>query len=82
MMMRRRFRLPLACLLLAAAPALAAPALAQERGALRQACVGDYRALCANVERGGGRIIQCLKANEAKLSAGCRGALQQAGVAQ
>ena len=80
--MSRRSRLPFACLLLAAASGLAVPAAAQERGALRQACVGDYRTLCSDVQRGGGRIIQCLKANEAKLSAACRSAMQQAGTAQ
>ena len=80
--MSRRSRLRFACLLLAAASGLAAPAAAQERGAMRQACVGDYRTFCANVERGGGRVIQCLKTNEAKLSAGCRSAMQQAGTAQ
>jgi hypothetical protein len=82
MMMSRRSRLPFACLLLAAASSLAAPAAAQERGAMRQACAGDFRTFCADVQRGGGRIVQCLKANEAKLSAGCRSAMQQVGLAQ
>ena len=34
-------------------------------------CTEEIRTLCANVQPGGGRILQCLKANEAKLSPAC-----------
>jgi hypothetical protein len=44
---------------------------------LRSACGGDARALCAGVAPGGGRIVQCLAANAASLSPGCRDVLRQ-----
>lgn len=55
----------------------------QQRGAqmrargqqIRQQCRQDIQTVCANVQRGQGRIWQCLKQNEANLSAGCRQAL-------
>ena len=34
-------------------------------------CTEEIRTFCANVQPGGGRIVQCLKANEAKLSPAC-----------
>jgi hypothetical protein len=34
-------------------------------------CRADSKALCADVKRGGGRKLACLKANEAKLSPDC-----------
>lgn len=34
-------------------------------------CTDEIRTLCAEVQPGGGRILQCLKANEAKLSPAC-----------
>lgn len=34
-------------------------------------CVQEIRTLCADVQPGGGRITQCLTANEAKLSPAC-----------
>jgi len=40
------------------------------------ACRGDMEALCADVPRGGGRKIQCLKDNQAKLSPSCRESIQ------
>jgi hypothetical protein len=50
--------------------------LAQEaQGALRQACQQDIQTLCARVEKGGGRLRQCMKANRGKLSAECKQAL-------
>lgn len=50
------------CLGLAFAPsAYAAPS-----------CKADVEKFCAQVHPGGGRIVQCLKTNEAQLSAPCR----------
>jgi hypothetical protein len=40
------------------------------------ACRTDMVALCGGVERGGGKKVQCLKDNEAKLSGPCKSALQ------
>jgi hypothetical protein len=34
-------------------------------------CTEEIRTFCAEVQPGGGRILQCLKANEAKLSLAC-----------
>jgi hypothetical protein len=36
-------------------------------------CTEEIRTLCADVQPGGGRILQCLSANEAKLSPACTG---------
>jgi hypothetical protein len=44
---------------------------------LRSACGGDVRALCAGVDPGGGRIIECLATQSATLSPDCRGVLGQ-----
>jgi Golgi apparatus protein 1 len=45
----------------------------------REACKGDAKQLCADVKPGEGRMMRCLKDNEAKLSAGCKAALQPKG---
>ncbi len=44
---------------------------------IRQACREDRKSLCGSIEKGGGRIAACMKANADKLSPGCRQALQQ-----
>jgi len=36
-------------------------------------CTAEIRTFCFDVQPGGGRILQCLKANEAKLSPACTG---------
>ena len=50
----------------------------KEKGGPRAACRSDVQQFCANVEKGGGRIRQCLDDNKAKLSAGCAEALASA----
>lgn len=40
-------------------------------------CAADVKALCADVEPGGGRIGACLRKNSAKLSVECKTALEQ-----
>lgn len=42
---------------------------------LRSACGGDVRALCGDVPPGGGRIVQCLAAQAARLSTECHNIL-------
>ena len=42
---------------------------------LRHACAMDYRANCAGVPLGGGRAIDCLAANQSRLSPRCQRAL-------
>ena len=40
-------------------------------------CKADYKKLCKQEKSGEGRIIKCLKANEASLSQGCKDALNK-----
>jgi len=37
-----------------------------------ESCAGDAQKFCADIQPGGGRIIQCLKKRDAELSAGCK----------
>lgn len=50
----------------------------QKMQALREACRGDAKQYCRGVKSGHGRMLTCLKQNEAKLSEGCRAAMQGA----
>jgi hypothetical protein len=43
----------------------------------REACKDDMQKLCAGVQRGGGRIIQCMKQHEAELSPACKAQMDQ-----
>jgi hypothetical protein len=43
-----------------------------------RACGAEQQAYCATVPAGGGRIVDCLAANGASLSAGCRQAILSA----
>jgi hypothetical protein len=45
---------------------------------LRAGCTDDAQKFCANVEPGGGRILQCLKDHKDSLSDKCKQAAQQA----
>lgn len=70
-----------------AAPAAAAPAAApavivlrplrprEELFIVRSACGADIRTLCAGVQPGGGRIVQCIASNAAALSPACKDVL-------
>ena len=44
----------------------------------RVACKPDVDRLCPGIQPGGGRIVACLKPNEAQLSAACKDALAKA----
>lgn len=62
---------------------LSGPAFAQslspsQTAALRAACEADVRSICSGVQPGGGRLIQCLKANPDKVSPPCKDALAKA----
>ncbi|HEY5106959.1 MAG TPA: cysteine rich repeat-containing protein [Caulobacteraceae bacterium] len=39
------------------------------------ACRADIQRLCAGVEHGGGRIMQCMKAHASEVSADCQSAM-------
>jgi hypothetical protein len=66
-----------------AAPSIpaAAPAAptAQQKAAIRAACRSDFMSHCSGVQPGGAEALQCLKRNEAQLSAACRGAVAAIG---
>jgi hypothetical protein len=59
-------------------PAAGPGAPRAELAVLRQACGRDYQANCAGVRPGGGQVIACLAANQARLSPGCQRALAMA----
>lgn len=44
--------------------------------AARKACRDDAKKLCAGVERGGGRLVECLHENRDKLSPACQDAMK------
>lgn len=61
-------------------PANSAPpgaAVLAARQNQRQACAADMTRLCANVPRGCGRPMQCLRAHQAELSNACVNAMAQ-----
>jgi hypothetical protein len=49
----------------------------EELFVLRSACGGDVRSICGGVAPGGGRIVQCLATNAARLSPACQDVLSQ-----
>jgi hypothetical protein len=55
---------------------LAVPANAQMAD-LKTYCMNGIKRLCAGVEPGGGRILQCLKAHKKEMMVGCAQALQK-----
>jgi hypothetical protein len=59
--------------------ATAVSAQTAERGVLRAACMADAKKFCADVQPGGGRIVQCLHGREKELAPACRDALAAAG---
>ncbi|HEY1752129.1 MAG TPA: cysteine rich repeat-containing protein [Caulobacteraceae bacterium] len=58
--------------------AQAAAAQPQGMAAVRQACAADLKKYCADVQPGGGRIGECMRAHVASLSGACKSALMQA----
>lgn len=44
---------------------------------IKKNCKADYKKLCKNEKSGDGRIIKCLRKNEASLSEGCKDALNK-----
>jgi len=46
--------------------------------AIKKACKGDVRKICADIVPGGGRIEACMKDRFADMSEGCRETISQA----
>jgi len=46
-----------------------------QRGAMREACKADVEKYCSDVQRGGGRIAECLNKQHDALSEACKTAL-------
>ena len=55
-----------------AARTAAADARQDRREAFRAACGGDVAKLCATVEKGHGKMVECIRGNEAQLSPACK----------
>ncbi|MEM6761707.1 MAG: hypothetical protein AAF615_02410 [Pseudomonadota bacterium] len=64
-----------AVLVAAVAPSQAQSPTAAQRDALRANCAADFRANCSGVSPGGMDALMCLEQNEAKLSSGCKSAV-------
>ena len=58
-------------------PAPATPGR-QAMSEVRSACAADAQKLCAGVQPGGGRILQCLKEHKDEVSDGCKQAVLKA----
>ena len=43
----------------------------------RHACKDDMKKICAGIQPGGGRIMQCMKQHEAELSPACKEMMDQ-----
>ena len=54
-------------------------AFAQDVQPHRGACRADAEKLCAGIEHGGGRILNCLAAQKEKLSDDCRKSVESRG---
>ena len=59
----------LAAILFSSTAALAGP---DGSGSGHGPCAADVQKFCANVQPGGGRILECLKSHEAELSPACK----------
>lgn len=50
---------------------------ATSKTAMREACKDDFMRLCMNVQRGGGRILQCLNSHLNELAPACRAVVEE-----
>jgi hypothetical protein len=72
---------PIALSVVLTMTALSSAAFAQDEGRShnRGACRADAERLCAGVQHGGGRILECLAGQKDKLSADCRQMVESRG---
>lgn len=63
----------------AMAPNPGAPTPRQEIFLVRSSCRQDFRMQCGGVPLGGGKVVECLRANKMSLSPRCQSALAQLG---
>ncbi len=70
---------PIALTVIIMVAAFSSLALAQEEGHHRGACRADAQRLCAGIERGGGRMLDCLAGQKVKLSDDCRKMVESRG---
>lgn len=68
-----------ALFMIAAAGSFAIGAASAQTGPVAQSCSGDIAKYCAGKAHGSGEIRNCLEENKAKLSAGCKIALDTTG---
>jgi Cysteine rich repeat len=54
---------------------LCSPAMAQNA---QQACAGDIKTYCSGVQKGEGRVAQCLRSHKDQVSPGCQRGMAQA----
>src|SRR5215475_13315065 len=64
-----------ACVVCVATGAVAQEPSQAQRDAIRASCRSDFIANCSGVQPGGKDAFECLKRNEAKLSASCKTAI-------
>lgn len=60
------------------AQAQISPEMRAQARKVAQACKADLKQFCQGVQRGDGRIIACLQANETNLAPACQSALAEA----
>jgi cysteine rich repeat protein len=70
--MRHRLTARFGALLAGALLFASTTAGAQGTQGAQQACASDIQKYCAGIPQGGGKIAECLRANEAKLTPACK----------
>lgn len=74
--------LVLTSLFLASCFVLSVAVSARSKGEMREACGDDYKRHCSDVQRGGGRILQCLQSHLNELSPACRSVVEERAAAK
>ncbi len=57
--------------------ALTVAAVAETKLSAREACREDFLRFCRSVQRGGGRILQCLQSHMGELAPACRSVVEE-----